>query len=668
MGDSEGVQLSTSSIVTSIVNPLEAAYMRLLAWRNLYWTALPLLAILACITVLRVGFLADDLALLNEPREVLAPGLSVFLPSHDWIFYRPVGSLLVWHLGWTLWGYNPLPYHIMGLLVHAGASLALGLWLAELTGRRWLGWLAGALFAVFPGHLEAVAWVAAQWDLWATMFVLLGLWLFTRWWRRGGTSIYMLSVLFYALSVFSKESVLLFLPVFAISTWYVKPPIHRADWRRLGVALLPLVAVLSLNLALRYISWGGLRGYEAQRTDYAKFFWDKLIDYAHVLVAPVNSSVTGSAFQQMVGVAVSLLLLLGITLYGRQQGRLLALCAAWLIMALVPVLNLTVRTDDLYANRYVYLPAAGYCVAVAALIYSAVQEMRTRRGWGIALVGLLLAGSAALCWVQLRPWHTVTLQARALESETSRLVPSQPRPHGMSWFVEDLPVSYRGAQLFPMGLGLSRLLDGGGDPPSVKQVPEAGAVPLSEGDADTFALRLRYEKSTDLYEVNYAAGITGETAPPSGRLLESEGKVWDFTACAPGVVHAWETKNASVNCEPGKGLALTPANGDAQLAVNSLDLKVAAGGARFVRLRVSASHTAAAGGTAVYQWYWHGPDNGWSEALSRTMPVKADGRPHIYWTFLPASEAGAAISALRLDPVSAKQPVEVQWIAVDLVK
>src|SRR5207253_8539551 len=125
-----------------------------------HWGLIPLLAVAAYAPVVSIGFLSDDFALLSQ----MGTGditLGTLLPIPYWYFYRPVGMLLTWQLGWHLWGFNPLPYHVQGLLIHAAASLVLGLWLAQATSYRNLGLLAGALFAVFPLHMEAVGWLAA---------------------------------------------------------------------------------------------------------------------------------------------------------------------------------------------------------------------------------------------------------------------------------------------------------------------------------------------------------------------------------------------------------------------------------------------------------------------------------------------------------------------------
>src|SRR5215210_9045723 len=103
-------------------------------FRSWYWMLVPALAVAAYVSVVGIDFLADDLWLLNAARNT---GIDLtFRTGGRWQFYRPVGELLTWQMGWQLWGVNPVPYHLLGLMAHAATSLALGLWLWQVTGRR----------------------------------------------------------------------------------------------------------------------------------------------------------------------------------------------------------------------------------------------------------------------------------------------------------------------------------------------------------------------------------------------------------------------------------------------------------------------------------------------------------------------------------------------------
>src|SRR5690349_6791497 len=103
------------------------------------WLGVPLLAIAAYAAVLGVGFVSDDWLLLYGGRRK-GFELTSLLPPTNGGFYRPVGLILTWETGWQVWGANPLPYHVVSLLLHALTALALAAWLAEATGQRALAW------------------------------------------------------------------------------------------------------------------------------------------------------------------------------------------------------------------------------------------------------------------------------------------------------------------------------------------------------------------------------------------------------------------------------------------------------------------------------------------------------------------------------------------------
>src|SRR5204862_3115832 len=140
------------------------------------------------------------------------------------------------------------------------------------------------------------------------------------------------------------------------------------------------------------------------------------IRYSHLLLAPINPTIFGNPVAQMTGLITTGLLLAGLIRYGSAHSRILAVALVWVLLMLVPVLNLPVESGDLESNRFLYLPAAGYCVVVAILLHSAVLSIRQGR-LAVAVVGLLVFISIIICWVQLRPWHTATVQAEALEQD-----------------------------------------------------------------------------------------------------------------------------------------------------------------------------------------------------------------------------------------------------------
>jgi hypothetical protein len=644
--------------------------IRTQAFQPWHWALVPMLAIIAYATVLRIGFLGDDIVLLAQ-----APGrgMDTLLPSPDSVFYRPVGMLFTWQLGWGLWGFNPLPFHIAGLMMHAAASLALGLWLAEATLKRSLGWLAGALFAVFPLHVEAVGWIAAQWDLLAVMFGLLGLWLFTIWWRRGTRMwVYALSVLCYGLGLFSKESLLTFLPVFALSAWVASPRFAKREWQRVSLALLPYAALLLLNVGMRYAVWGRIGGYPNLRTDPENLLWHGFAGHLRALVSPINGSILGEATAWVVGVVVVVSLLLGLLLHARSQWRLLLVSGALVALALLPVLNLPIKHDDLQQNRVLYLAAAGYCALVVALMHATLMATtKWRRGafTGIALLLLLCTG---LCWVHLRPWHTATVQAMEVEQDMLRLVPPPPysRLRGMVWKVEDSPHTYKGAYLLDTALGMMRTFIANRDVPFVEPVLPASAAEYATDHRDAFALRFVYDEKLNRFRANYVAGMTWDNVPPSPSEAGDNLLLWDFRDCKADIVVAWEVRGGVAQCEPGDGLIVRPPDESLHphMIGPPIEVRPSPGEHRFVRLRVAVRYPANPIAPTKNEWLWRGTGNEWLRGHGRDVIVKQDGLPHVYWTFLPVADVGDIISRLRFDIASGKVNAAVYWMAIDLVR
>jgi hypothetical protein len=240
----------------------------------------------------------------------------------------------------------------------------------------------------------------------------------------------------------------------------------------------------------------------------------------------------------------------------------------------------------------------------------------------------------------------------------------------MDWHVESSPHDYKGAYLLHMVVGMPRYFIGDKDVAVLHDTSSATQAPIITDRFDSFALRFGYHQEDTLFHVDYASGITAAGPPPTSEEAGEKLLVWDFRDCAPDVVSRWQVREASGSCEPGArgGVILRENKGDAQLIGPAVDIPVAATGARYMRIRVSVRYPARAVDVPfMSRWYWKGPGEDWSKERRQRLEIKEDGVPHIYWTFVPASEAGEVVDGLRFDP-SNGTAAAIQWIALDLVK
>ncbi len=195
-------------------------------------------------------FAMDDELYIMRNAQVTDPTLQrLFSPNPVSAVFRPVAFATL-ALNWSIGGAEPLGYHLLNLVLHAGATWLLYILLQELLGNfpegKTVAFAAALLYAVHPIHTEAVAWVVGRAELLAAGFLFAG-WILH---LRDRT---VASLVCFALAMLSKESAVAFFPLvllgdYAIGKW--KPRIRYA--LTAGLTLLYLAtAVESARRPLR---------------------------------------------------------------------------------------------------------------------------------------------------------------------------------------------------------------------------------------------------------------------------------------------------------------------------------------------------------------------------------------------------------------------------------
>ncbi|MEP6905372.1 MAG: hypothetical protein ABI875_04765 [Gemmatimonadales bacterium] len=140
------------------------------------WIAIALLSVAASCTGLLNGFAFDDIFVIvkNPSLHSLAGTWRVFGETY-WpaaqgaALYRPLTSL-AFVVQWAIGGGAPLPFHVVSILLYACACIAF-YELAVLIVAPAAALAAAAIFAVHPLHVEAVANVVGQAEVWAALVI-----------------------------------------------------------------------------------------------------------------------------------------------------------------------------------------------------------------------------------------------------------------------------------------------------------------------------------------------------------------------------------------------------------------------------------------------------------------------------------------------------------------
>ena len=358
---------------------------------------LALLVLAAFATSFPGAYLYDDFPIIQDNPQVIEPHLPTILVADYWgvgvnsRLHRPL-TILSYVLNRSLFGPGAFSFHLVNVLLHVGVTLLLYATLLALGLGASVSWPAAALFAVHPIHTETVNIITGRAELLAALFMFLGLLLaFSR-----GRLHHLWVGVSHVAALLSKENgavfpLLLFLgDAFGERDWR---ELLRRRWRLYAQS----VGVTLAWLALRHwaLPSAGLMANTVRPLD------NPLVDlappwrlitafkvqllYLGKLLLPARLHVV--YVDRMMGlvanlsdpwwVAVLLLItaLMGSAVLGWRRRQAWSLGLAWYAAAFLVTGNFLVITEYLMAERFAYIPSAGFCLAAAALIGMALRKI-----------------------------------------------------------------------------------------------------------------------------------------------------------------------------------------------------------------------------------------------------------------------------------------------------
>jgi hypothetical protein len=411
-----------------------------------------LVAIAASITGLANDWAYDDGPMIHLNQRI--HGLSnwrILLTTPFWPppwheeHYRPVTSLLL-ALQWTVGGGAPVVFRVTSYLLYAAVSVAL-----YRLARRLLpsgpALAAALLFAAHPVHVEAVAPAVSQSELLVGLLAALMVirYLECRRSRTGrlGRTDWMVLGGMYLVASLSKEHGMI-LPVLLLAAEVFLLPggtdatgggTLAARIKHLWPGYTFLAGIAAGVVLLRLALLGGQ--FSGQWTTEALHglslggrvltMLAVVVQWARLLVWPAHLRLdyapqemiasTGFGPAEAAGL-VLVVATLGAIWFSRHRVPVSAFGLAWMVLALAPVSNVLIPTGSLIAERLLFLPSAGFLLAIGGAV-AATQPMwggrRVRRAVAVVCGGLVAAGvarSAERHWV----WrHEAILTVRSVQ-------------------------------------------------------------------------------------------------------------------------------------------------------------------------------------------------------------------------------------------------------------
>jgi hypothetical protein len=348
--------------------------------------------------------------------------------------YRPV-TMLAFAVEWTIGNGASWVFHAANILLYCAITVAV-FWLASallpITG----AWVAAALFAVHPVHVEAVANTVGQSELLVALLCTVAVGMFVR--RRsaptsdpGGLDVRakVAICVCYAIALFAKEhAIVLPAVLIAAEALVVKSarPLGERLTRLRPFGLVLLLIAVSYLWARTAVKGGEIAGFQpfivfqALNLSHANrvltmigvvpewvrlFLWPAQLSLEY---SPPDVDIAqGLSVSQLPG-ALLLIGILGLaaTLYRRKNpGPTASFGIVWLCITLLPVSNFIIPAGIILAERTLFLPSIGAMLAVGAAV-AWLRERMQLRAPSRALVANAAAGVALAAVLVAAAWQS----------------------------------------------------------------------------------------------------------------------------------------------------------------------------------------------------------------------------------------------------------------------
>jgi len=378
------------------------------------------------VNVLAGPFLYDDVTeILSNPRVHRLSAIPDLIALEFWTdapgwpsLHRPVTAATI-PLLFVLGDGASWPFHLANLLLHGIVSMLLAAIVMRLTGRSVPALVAGVLFVVHPIHSEAVAWISGRSEL---LYAASGA---TAWWchlraREGRRAVWgVAAALMLAVSLGSKETAICWPFIFLAGDLLFPPAGVSLRARPYLARYATYFAVVLVWLAWRYSVLGhlGRRPFQGiflsnpldaspwwpafpftsmrlTLTAAVKGLWPgpACIDYGYdqvpIAQGPLHADIAIAA------AALAALVWWGARVMRRRDGadpvnRLMLLGAMVALLSWIPVSSFLLPSIVIFAERTLYLPVFGWCVAAGVVAEALWRRFPVRRG-ALVAAGILL--------------------------------------------------------------------------------------------------------------------------------------------------------------------------------------------------------------------------------------------------------------------------------------
>jgi tetratricopeptide (TPR) repeat protein len=347
-------------------------------------------ALLVYIPALRNGFIWDDPLVLQQLRAIHGLGdLVVMPPQIPRYYYRPL-IFVSYLIDRSLGGEVPFWFHLSVIALHAfNCLLVFRLAMLLFNDDTAIATGSAVLFAVFPTHVESVAWMAGRSDVLVCTFLLLTVLVSVR--KKAQWTAWIAGLTLF-LALLSKELAIAGLFLVPVLDWLST---GRLYWTRYP----PLLVATVAYFVLRQASVGALVGGAPVSVAESSVMLDLIRAAGYYIVqtvvpialSPYVPSVPDGPLYLAVGVLAPVVAI-GLLYRTWPRSRWpAAFLLAWFALTLAPSFTVILRRSASapVADRYLYVPSVASCTLFAWAIVAAARRRRLSAAWSGAIFAVL---------------------------------------------------------------------------------------------------------------------------------------------------------------------------------------------------------------------------------------------------------------------------------------
>jgi hypothetical protein len=310
-------------------------------------------------------------------------------------FYRPNQQLL-YSVLFSLFELDPLPYHILPVLLHLLNAFLIFILLNNLGFGRASGFIAAVFFLSHPIQTESVSYISGLAGPLGLFFVLAALnqfvtGLYKKLQRQ--KSFYLLfSGLLFIVALLSKENMIVFLPLSILLFVFIDKEKKKNSGRYIisGIAAYFVISFAYLLMRFEFLNISDTIGLTDKDNIYTRSLMVRLITFTNVLwdyvvmifyplrlnyEKPYMAYVSLASFRGVFGIVFILAAIVSFVFRKKNKRVFLGLC--WFFISLLPFTGI-IPLNSMYLEHWLYVPIIGISILLASLFEFLLKKKKAQ--------------------------------------------------------------------------------------------------------------------------------------------------------------------------------------------------------------------------------------------------------------------------------------------------